>query len=94
MVAMTYDDPELQQRFIEAGSITYPFLSDIDATTMTALGILNEEYEPGHSAYGIPHPGVFVLDPEQQIVGKIFVEDYVIRVDAEGTLAYALEALD
>lgn len=60
---------------------------------MRALGILNEAYEPGDSAYGIPYPGVFVLNPEGQIVGKIFVESFQVRVDAEGVLAYALQVL-
>jgi peroxiredoxin len=90
---VTYDSPELQQKFIDAGSITYPFISDIDATTMKALGILNTDYSPGESAYGIPYPGVFVLNPEKEIVGKIFVEDFRTRVDAEGVLTYALDAL-
>ncbi len=94
IVAITYDSPELQEAFIDAGSITYPLISDIDTATMTALGILNEGYNRGEPAYGIPHPGIFVLNSEQEIVGKIFVEDYAKRVDAEDTLAYALEALE
>ena len=93
IVAITYDSPELQQVFIGAASITYPLLSDIDAATIKTLGILNEQYEPGETAYGIPHPGVFVIDPKMNIVGKIFVEDYQVRVDGEGTLAYALQVL-
>ncbi len=91
---ITYDSPESQQPFIDAASITYPFISDIDATTVKALGILNEEYEPGHGAYGIPYPGIFVLNRDKTIVGKIFVESYRIRVDAEGVLDYALEVLE
>lgn len=94
IVVITYDSPELQQKFIDAGAITYPLLSDIDATTMTTLGIMNEDYEPGDRAYGIPHPGVFVLNPELEIVGKIFVEPFKKRVDAKDTLAYALEVLE
>jgi len=90
---ITYDSPQLQQRFIDAASITYPFLSYIDATTMQALGILNTDYSPGDSAYGIPYPGVFVVDPEKRIVGKIFVQDFRIRVDAASVLAYAEKAL-
>ncbi len=91
---VTYDAAELQQAFIDAGSITYPFISDIDATTMNALGILNENYEPGEPSYGIPHPGIFVLNPSQEIVGKIFVESFRVRVDAGSVLAYALEVLE
>lgn len=90
---ITYDSPELQQKFIDAGSITYPFISDVDAETMKALGILNTDYSPGDSAYGIPYPGVFVLDPDGKIVGKIFVEDFRRRVDAASVLAYALQKL-
>ena len=94
MVAITYDAPEKQQAFIDAASVTYPFLSDIDAATMGALGILNEEYPPGDDNYGLPYPGIYVLNPEQEIVGKIFVERYQIRVDAPTTLEYAKELLD
>ena len=93
MVAITYDAPELQQAFIDAVPVTYPLLSDIDAATMQALGILNEEYAPGDDNYGLPYPGIYILDPEQRIVGKIFVERYQIRVDAPTTLAYAIELL-
>lgn len=93
IVAITYDAPELQQVFIDAASITYPLLSDVGAETILTLGILNEQYEPGDPAYGIPHPGVFVVDPEMNIAGKIFVEDYRVRVDGESTLAFALNVL-
>jgi peroxiredoxin len=93
MVAMTYDTPELQQAFIDAGSIDYPFLSDIEATSFGNLGILNDEYGPDDENYGLPYPGIYVVTPELEIVGKIFVERYQIRVDAPTTLAYALEVL-
>tara|TARA_B100001013_G_C24323509_1_gene329649 strand:+ start:277 stop:462 length:186 start_codon:yes stop_codon:yes gene_type:complete len=61
---------------------------------MNALGILNEQYEPGEPAYGIPHPGVFVVNPNNEIVGKIFIESFRERVDGEGTLQYALGVLE
>jgi peroxiredoxin len=94
VIAITYDSPELQQAFIDAGDISYTFLSDIDAETMITLGILNEQYSPGERAYGIPHPGVFVINSDKQIVGKIFVDSFRIRVDGAGTLEYALEVLE
>jgi len=89
VVALTYDAPELQQRFVDKFSITFPLLSDIDATSVRSLGILNADYEPGDDNYGIPYPGIFVLDPEQKIVGKIFLDGYSKRVEAAGVLAYA-----
>jgi|TARA_B110000263_G_scaffold242329_1_gene247678 peroxiredoxin len=94
IVVVTYDSPELQQEFVNAGNLTYQFIADIDATTMSALDILNEQYSPGDPAYGIPHPGVFVIDLNNKIVGKIFIESFRERVDGEGTLNYALKMLE
>lgn len=94
VVAITYDAPELQQEFIDAGGITYPFLSDINAESMIALGILNEEHSPGARAYGIPHPGAFIVNTHNEIVGKIFVESFRERVEAQSMLEYAIEVLD
>jgi peroxiredoxin len=89
VVAMTYDAPELQQTFINANGIKYPLLSDIDAASVKTLDILNTDYEPGSGAYGIPYPGIFVIDRDMKIVGKIFVEGYKKRVDAGHVLGYA-----
>ncbi len=61
---------------------------------MVALGILNESNEPDEPAYGIPHPGVFVVNLDNEIVGKIFIDSFRERVDGEGTLRYALEVLE
>jgi peroxiredoxin len=93
VVALTYDTPALQHKFVERFSIGYPLLSDIEATSVRNLGILNTDYKPGDSAYGVPYPGVFVVNTERKIVGKIFVEGYSTRVDADGVLAYAQETL-
>lgn len=89
IVALTYDAPELQQAFIEAHQISYPLLSDVDAKSVIALDILNRSYQPGQSSYGIPYPGVFVVSPDMQIVGKLFIEPYQTRVHAQGVLSYA-----
>ena len=89
VVAITYDSPALQQSFIDKFAITYPLLSDVAATSMKNLEILNEEYAPGDSAYGIPHPGVFVIEPGGRIVGKLFIEAYSTRVNASGVFDYA-----
>ena len=93
IIALTYDAPELQQAFVDKHSIRYPFLSDVDAFSVKALGILNEEYAPGDGAYGIPHPGIFVLNNEQTVVGKLFLDGYQKRVTAESVLAYANSVL-
>jgi len=93
MVAITYDAPALQQAFIDKFGITIPVLSDVDALSFKTLGILNEDYLPGDAQYGIPHPGMIVIDPAGKVVGKLFLEAYSSRVDAASALAFARTAL-
>jgi len=93
MVAITYDAPALQQAFIDKFAITIPVLSDVDALSFKTLGILNEDYMRGDFQYGIPHPGMIVIDPTGKVVGKLFLEAYSSRVDAAAALAFARTAL-
>ena len=51
----------------------YPLLSDEDAKHVIGFNVLNEEYEPGHSAHGIPHPGIFYISAEGAVVAKFAV---------------------
>ncbi len=94
LVAITYDTPEEQKTFADAQGITIPLLSDIDAMSFKTLGILNEQYEEGDMQYGIPHPGMIVIDPQGKIVGKLFLEAYSTRVDSAAALAFAKTALE
>ena len=93
IVGMTYDAPELQLPFIEKNGISYPFLSDINASTVKALEIMNKKPMPGDSSYGVPYPGIFVVNSDMKIVGKIFVDGYEKRLSAEALLSFAKEAL-
>lgn len=94
LVAITYDTPEQQQVFAKQHNIRIPILSDIDALSFKTLGILNENYQPGDDAYGIPHPGMIIIDTDGVVVGKLFLEAYSSRVSAEASLAYALTTLN
>ncbi|PLW69961.1 peroxiredoxin family protein [Pseudohalioglobus lutimaris] len=94
IVAMTYDDPALQQAFAEKWGIEYPILHDVDTLSFKTLGILNKSYDPGDDAYGIPYPGSIVVDAQGIVVGKLFLEAYSVRVDALSALEFAVAALD
>lgn len=93
LVAMTYDDPELQQAFVDKHGIEYPVLHDVDTLSFRTLGILNEEYQAGDPAYGIPHPGMIVIDSQDKVVGKLFLEAYSVRVDSKASLEFAKKVL-
>lgn len=93
MVAITYDEPKLQQAFIDKFGITIPVLSDVDALSFKTLGILNGDYAPGDSRYGIPYPGIIVIDRNGLVVGKLFLEAYSSRVDSGAALEFAKRSL-
>jgi len=93
MVAITYDEPAAQQVFIDKFAITIPILSDIDAMSFKTLGILNNDYQADDFQYGIPHPGMIVIDPQGRVAGKLFLEAYSSRVDSAAALTFAKTAL-
>ena len=93
VAALTYDPPALQQKFIDKFGIAYPVLSDVEATSIRNLGVLDADYKPGDSAYGVPHPGAFIIDRDGVVVGKIFLTGFERRVDANGVLAAAKATL-
>ena len=76
VAAMSYDDVEPIAAFAEDRDIGYTLLSDKGARHVNALGIRNEDYAEGHSAYGIPHPGVLYVDASGVIALKRAVPGY------------------
>mgnify|MGYP002005774257 FL=1 len=90
---MTYDSPEDQERFTAKHSLTIPLVSDIDGTTVRNLGLFNDEFAPDHFAYGVPHPGFFVLSPTGIVRAKSFLTEYDQRLEARASLAIADGAL-
>ena len=51
------------KKFIDKFSITYPVLSDVGAESVKSLGLLNDEFKPGDSNYGVAYPGVVIVNP-------------------------------
>lgn len=89
MVAMSYDSLDVLEGFHSGNSLPFPMLRDVDATHIKAYGVLNEDYEPGHRGYGIPHPGVFLVGPDGVIQGKFAVPGYRQRPPFEDMLIAA-----
>ena len=90
VVAMTYDSVEMLKTVEEDEGIEFTLLHDEGITHVNALGILNENYEPGSRAYGVPHPGIFLVDPEGVIRFKFAEERYQDRPDFD----YVVEAAE
>ena len=83
VVGVTYDDPEALTGFVLDEELGYTLLSDPDGEYVGALGIRNDEYGPGHPGFGIPHPGIMLIDPSRTILYKAAIEDYRLRPSFE-----------
>ena len=88
IATLTYDSVETLKEVEEDQGAPFPLLHDEAVTHVDALGIRNPQYAPGHRAYGIPLPGVMLIDAGGVIRYKFAEERYQDRPD----LSYILEA--
>jgi len=83
LVGISYDSPEKLARFAGKSNISYPLLSDTDSATIKAFGLLNEEYEAGSKAYGIPHPALVFIGNDGTVRKVLREEGYRDRPSQE-----------
>lgn len=81
VATMTYDSLEILKAAEEDYEVDFVMLRDEDTRHVSALGILNTQYEPGHRAYGIPEPGIFLVSADGTIQFKFAEQDYRVRPD-------------
>jgi DsbC/DsbD-like thiol-disulfide interchange protein len=79
---------EVLAGFAERYGIRYPLLSDEGSRFIRELGILNEQ--ANENVFGIPHPGMFVLNADGSIRSKHFYPSYRERDTGPGTLEHLL----
>jgi len=87
LVAVTYDPPETLKRFAASRGITFPLLSDPGSAAIKRYGLFNATVDPQTRAYGIPHPGTFILDPKGVVTARFFEDAYQERYTAATILA-------
>lgn len=93
---VSYDSEETLKSFSDQYGITFDLLSDSESETIKRFGILNtlvteEDVIPdGGSYYGIPFPGVYIVNPEGEIIEKFFNRSYSTRQSAGTILNSAL----
>jgi hypothetical protein len=87
LVAITYDPPETLKRFADTRGITFPLLSDPGSVLIRRYGLFNDTVDPQTRAYGIPHPGTFILNPRGVVTARFFEDAYQERYTAATILA-------
>ena len=73
---MTYDSLEILDAFHVEQELKYALLRDEDAKHVNAYGVRNEDYAPGHGAYGVPHPGILFISADGVVLAKYAVPGY------------------
>jgi peroxiredoxin len=76
VVGISYDPVEVLAAFADRVGIEYRMLSDEGSATIRDFGLLNTDLDPGNPRYGIPHPGMVIVDAQRKIVAKYFEEDF------------------
>jgi len=87
VAAISYDSIGVLKNFSDRQHISYPLLSDPDSKIIRAYDIFNDTVKPGTPTYGIPYPGVYVVDAHGKVVSKYFEDDYKDRVTTADILA-------
>ena len=73
-------------RFASKYGITYPLLADTDSQVIRRFGILNHNMPEGDRFYGVPFPGIYLLDSTGQVQAKSFLIDHTTRPTAASLL--------
>lgn len=79
LVVVTYDSTETLKKFADSRGITFPMVSDPGSAIIKTYGLLNESQDPKSRAYGVPHPGTFMLDTRGVITSRHFEDAYQER---------------
>jgi hypothetical protein len=87
LVAISYDPPEVLQKFAASRGITFPLVSDVGSTIIKRYGLLNTTVELGTRTYGIPFPGTFIVDRKGTVRSRHFESAYQERRTVASILA-------
>lgn len=87
IIGISYDPVETLSAFAEKYNISFPLLSDTSSQVIKAFDILNSSAKPGSRAWGVPYPGIYIIDENLLVVSKQFEEAYYERPSANTILA-------
>lgn len=83
IITITYDANEDAAKFHAQRDLAIDILHDENSRLIQQLGILNPGPQPGDRVYGIPLPGLFLLDKQGVIRGKWAEQRYQDRPDPD-----------
>lgn len=93
LITISYDSLETLTSFKLKHAPGLQMLSDPQSVVIKAFGILNQKPKPGSRGYGIPNPGIIIVDTEGVIRAKFADKSYRDRPKTEAVLK-AIDELD
>jgi peroxiredoxin len=79
IAAISYDSTTVLQDFGKTNDIRYNLLSDTNSKTIKSFGLLNNSFDEGTRYYGIPHPAIYVIEPDGTIAHRFTGDGYKKR---------------
>ncbi len=89
IITVTYDSATDANKFHSQSKLKFPILKDENSELIKRLGILNPGPDKDSKYYGIPYPGIFLVDKSGIIRGKFAEESYRDRPELENVFAEA-----
>lgn len=87
LYAISYDDVEALADYTRASGVSFTMLSDVDSAVIQQFGVLNTIVQPNEAPFfGIPFPGLFLLNEDGVIVDKLFNRHLANRDGVEAIL--------
>ena len=74
--AIVVDDPGSVRDFTNRNRIRFPLLSDPDSRVIREFGVLNATVPKDTAVYGVPHPGIVLIDASGRVKKKYFEKDF------------------
>ena len=84
--AISYDPVDALAAFADEHAIEYRLLSDAQSEVIREFGILNTLVQPDEPVYGIPFPGLYIVDEHGVVAEKFFHREYQVRETAATVL--------
>ena len=86
LVSVSVDEVPLIKAFHDQAGIRFTMLADPAGRVGDDLGIRDLQYPTGDRAFGVPHPGIFVVARDRTILAKFFEQGYKARPDPDAVL--------
>lgn len=89
IASISYDSVELLRNFAGRKGLHYTMLSDPESKIIRAFGILNDNFPKDNPFYGVPFPGLYLIDQHGVVTAKYFEGDHRERFTAASILVHS-----